>query len=705
MAEREGLYKIKQLQQKWVSYQLLADFVLSAAIAFVLTSLVNNLLGWPVWLSLFFFVIVFGIFVVIRRPWRVTLEAVCGFLNITYPELEESSSLAIKPANGLNTLENLQLNKVEYALQNIPALPREFTKRVKIAWVIFIGAMAVCFVISKLHYNWGAVNHNFFGTEKTTNTPPEKILPQIESVNIKVTPPAYTQKARYEQDKFTINAEEGAQVNWNINTNIAVKNIYLLFNEKEKLSLTAIDNNHTKWETTKNITQPGFYQVSIDGKLSDLYQVQVIKDALPVIRIKTPKQYTHIDAGEAQKVNLTVSISDDYGITDAQIFATVAKGSGEAVKFKEYKMNFDASFQQHSRQYNLQKLIDLPAMNMAPGDELYFYIQATDNHQQKSRTDAYIVSIQDTAQLLSMDGILTGSSIKPEFFRSERQIIIESEQLLKDKDSISVTAFNKRCNDLGLDQKLLRLRYGKFLGEEDESDKEGNDELAKVENFSNAEMFLDAYTDKHDNAEDATYLEPAVKEQLKATLTEMWKAELQLRLYKPKDGLPFEYKALRLLKDLQQKSRAYVAKTSYNPPPIKIEKRLTGDLSKVGQPINQQQLKAPTDNFEALKKAATVLEQLRYTPALNTADKITLEIAQQQLGNKASAEPGIYLPALSAMHRILASNKVQATDIAIVEKAIQKTLPQKGVTPSSAQTTVDMGLAQGYYKNLNHLNR
>jgi hypothetical protein len=50
-------------------------------------------------------------------------------------------------------------------------------------------------------------------------------------------------------------------------------------------------------------------------------------------------------------------------------------------------------------------------------------------------------------------------------------------------------------------------------------------------------------------------------------------------LYKPQAALPFAYKALRLLKDLQQKSRSYVAKTAYNPPPLKdgkTFKRRTG---------------------------------------------------------------------------------------------------------------------------------
>jgi endonuclease/exonuclease/phosphatase family metal-dependent hydrolase len=64
----------------------------------------------------------------------------------------------------------------------------------------------------------------------------------------------------------------------------------------------------------------------------------------------------------------------------------------------------------------VQKLIDLPALNMEPGDELYFYVQAQDTHQQQSRTDVFTVAIQDTAELLSMDGVLSGANIKPEFF-------------------------------------------------------------------------------------------------------------------------------------------------------------------------------------------------------------------------------------------------------------------------------------------------
>jgi len=405
-------------------------------------------------------------------------------------------------------------------------------------------------------------------------------------------------------------------------------------------------------------------------------------------------------------VAISAAVDDDYGITNAFIYATVAKGSGEAVKFKEQKIDFATSFNSGNQHYDLQKLISLPSLNMEPGDGLYFYIQAQDNHNQQSRTDVYIVSLQDTAQLLSMDGLLSGVNVKPEYFRSERQIILDSERLLKERDSISKDAFNNRSNELGTDQKLLRLRYGKFLGEESESDidpKEAqNDPIGDIKNYGNAAVILDKYTDKHDNAEDAQFFDPGVKAQLKATLTEMWKAELQLRLYKPDVALPFEYKALRLLKDLQQKSRMYVAKTAYNPTPLKMEKRLSGDLGKIIQPVNHQDIKPDNNKFDVLNNAISILEQLRSGNRASSIDMHTLQLTNQQLSEKASVQPELYLPSVSALRRIISAGKANSNDIGTVEKTIQKILPPGRPLPNGLQNAADMGLSKGYYQNLNH---
>jgi hypothetical protein len=701
MAE-PGLHKIQILRRRWMLWQIVTDVVLAVAGALVTGALLSLVGISATWCIAAFVVLLAGL-LMIDGLWRVTDIQVASLLNKEYPELQEAAGLVLLPANKLNVLQSLALKTTEDVLQSLQVSNRYFNRRIRPALVTLCLAVFVVFVSAEIGpktvSDSKALPANFAPAAK-----PEKVLPQIESVEVRITPPAYTRRISRSQDRFNLVIEDGALVSWHITTNIALKNVSLLFNDNERIDLKSRDK--MGWSASRVLTNSGFYQVSIDGKLSDLYQVQVVKDAPPVIHVKSPRQNTYIDAGEAQRVNISAGLNDDYGISSAQIVATVAKGRGEGVKFKEYKLNFAEGFAAHKIAYNVQKLVDLPKLNMEPGDELYFYVQANDTHNQQSRSDVYTVTIQDTAELLSMNGMLTGSSIKPEFFRSERQIIIDAERLIKEKDSIGFEKFNNWSNDLGIDQKLLRLRYGKFLGEE------GEDAIGKPDNspaepadFSNAAKILKEYTDDHDNAADATLFEPAIKAQLKATLTEMWKAELQLRLYKPQAALPFAYKALRLLKDLQQKSRSYVAKTGYNPPPLKPGKRLSGELDKVIEPVNKAEVKPVADKLEALKKAVPILEGLRPNVALTTAERRVLQQANQLLTLKASAQPGAYLPALGAMRRMLSAKKMEQNDISTVERAIQKTLGVLKSVPVATEAEPDMGLSKQYFRNLKQGNR
>ena len=69
----------------------------------------------------------------------------------------------------------------------------------------------------------------------------------------------------------------------------------------------------------------------------------------------------------------------------------------------------------------------------------------------------------------------------PEYFRSQRQIIMDTEKLLRNKKSITKKEFNFLSNELGYDQKVLRLKYGEFLGEEFESELAPGDDAAEAQ--------------------------------------------------------------------------------------------------------------------------------------------------------------------------------------------------------------------------------
>jgi hypothetical protein len=162
---------------------------------------------------------------------------------------------------------------------------------------------------------------------------------------------------------------------------------------------------------------------------------------------------------------------------------------------------------------------------------------------------------------------------------------------------------------------------------------------------------------------------------------------------------------LRLLKDLQQKSRAFVAKTSYNPTPLKMDKRLSGELDKIIQPTEHDDLKQPDDQFSQLKLAISILQRLQHNQIVSTNDYHTLQLANQQIAEHAALQPGVYLNSASAMRRIIAGNKQHIVgDAAIVETAIQKILPSVQALPQPASSSADMGFSKSYFLKLKHAN-
>lgn len=691
---------LETLRKRWVGMSLLAALLISLSALILLVFISAGITNVSVLIIL---AVTLGVYLFTLSVWgtfKIHLTDIANLLNRSFPQLEESAALFIKPADSLNLLEKLQVQKIEPLLIAVP-VKKLLLAQLKLPLIFLIASVGLGFTITKLY---PAHTSGTPISEAAGVTKPDKILPGITSVELTISPPAYTKLPTRKQSQFSVSAEDGSSLQWKITTSKAVGSMKLIINDRETLSMKS-DADSTSWTLTKIVSKTGFYQVEMDRSLSELYKLEIIKDQPSVIRIISPDQYSTIDFGEPQRTYLKVSITDDYGVNAAYISATISSGKGEGVKFREQRLNFTESINGASR-YNLQKTIDLKSLGMVPGDELYFYIQARDSRQQDSRSDMYIVYIQDTAQLMSIDGMLGGVNLVPEYFRSQRQIIIDTEKLLRDRPSISAPEFNTRSNDLGVDQKLLRLRYGKFLGEESETEIGGGHEHEEdhepdPKDFGNAEKLMDAVAHKHDVAEDATFFEPELKAQLKAVLEEMWKSELRLRTYKPAEALPFEYKALRLLKDLQQKSRVYVAKTSFKPPVIKADKRLSGELDKITQPQNQRQKESQPDPQSALRQAAAILAQVQPNSILSAEQTDILRNASQMLTSQAAANPAMYLKPLGILRSYTSSGQTgKAKQLVTVQAALQKILKNGASTPQAGITPPGSSLSDQYFENL-----
>lgn len=711
--------QMQHWQRRWRLQALCACCLLAGGSTLLATTLLHILLSASWWWAVPIAIISIALSLYIHPQWRLSTANVAQYLNRNIPALEESSELALTAPASLSPMQQLQAARIHPVIAQLqPQSPIQSNLIKAIAF--FAGALALSITIIMLagKHQW----HNHTTPHQAGVKPATPPLPPgIAAVIVQIQPPAYIHQPLRTQQQLNLRAEEGAQVTWTIHTTQPVTRLQLVFNDSTLLTLRATDSSHTRWKAGKPLLKSGFYRVQLQQQLSEFYKLELIKDQPPVISIQSPSPHTVIDYGMPEQVNLRLHLADDYGITGAAIIATVASGSGEAVKFKEQQLAFHNNFSAHDTSYSIQQLLNLAQLQMHPGDELYFYVKATDTHEQQTRSDIFIVTLPDTAQLMSLDGIVSGVNLKPEYFRSQRQIIIETEQLIRDQSVLTQQAFNDKSNDLGVDQKLLRLRYGKFLGEESETHigdtraeeadsahhthEEDHDHDHAATNdpkdFNNAGKILDAFSHKHDIAEDATFFDPETKKQLKATLAEMWNAELRLRTFKPKEALPYEYKALRLLKDLQQKSRSYVGKTSAKTTPLKPEKRLTGELDKITTPIVSKTAPARQETNSLLRHALSILNQLTTTGALPATGKETLQQTIPVLGKAAAAQPAAYLSAYEALQRIMQlQTQARISDITLTEKAIHLLLPPPAALPAAAPPGSMPALSQQYFNQL-----
>jgi hypothetical protein len=371
-----------------------------------------------------------------------------------------------------------------------------------------------------------------------------------------------------------------------------------------------------------------------DSLTGDVHRLIVRPDLPPDVTVLRPAPRSELPLGAALRVPVEVAVSDDHGTTSAELVATVTTGSGESVRFREQRIPLARS---GGPRYRTE--LDLAGLGMAPGDELYFHVLARDNRPpapNEGRSATVFLALADTAtgRQELVGGIALPSA--PEFFRSQRQIIIDTERLIEEAARLPVEIFRERANAIGMDQGLLRLRYGQFTGEEFE------------------EGAADEQVHDHDDPENATLLARSVKATLKAAIAEMWAAELRLRTYRPSEALPFEYRALELLKSVQQADRSYVQRVGFEPPPLDLARRLTGRVDGRWDASVADSAEGSVERA-ATRAAISVARDLERGTPPSIGDHAALAAADDELSRVAAAGRARDLEALRRLRLLRAA--------------------------------------------------
>lgn len=296
----------------------------------------GHILSWSIKSQFLIFIIMIVLLGValIRLNWRkrAQVNQIAAHLNRKYPELEESSELFLQPGK-CTLLQRMQLSRIEPVLTKIKiqsVLPNNLLVS-GFKWLFVLGLITAILAIwapqisSKKEFSFKPMRQQGKEVVAKNSDPP----PNVESIRIEISPPAYTRKPKKTSKNPNLSVAEGSEIKWRIKLDKSVESAKLVLNNVD--TLVFMENPNRTYTLGYNATESGFYYLELNSgqgifTVSDFYQLEVIKDKPASVFVVHPDQRTEIKFDELANVNLVVEVKDDYGFDKAKIFATVTRG-------------------------------------------------------------------------------------------------------------------------------------------------------------------------------------------------------------------------------------------------------------------------------------------------------------------------------------------------------------------------------------------
>ncbi len=673
---------------------------------------------------------------VVARTRRPSDAAIAEHLNRHLPALQESSQLLLSDPGELAATRRLQRDRVSAALEPAAADSRDWLPRAwprAATWLLLSGlALVIAAPCLQPLLDRGEDSTAGHKGEPGEGAPAVSEA-RLVAADVQVTPPRYTGIETFGSGTLDVTLPENSEMAWRLDFSQAGQ--YALKFGDETLPLAPDDGQYT---ATRTVARTGLYrviEVTEDGEraLPGIYTLSVTLDRAPDVRIVEPDGPTlevPMD-GPAQFMSRVLA-RDDHGIATVEIRASVAKGAGEGVKFRDEVFTFDqrTSTPEGERLVRNWRLADL---GMEPGDEVYFFVVATDQRAPEpntGRSDTVIVRWLDEApEGVAAEGFAI--DLMPDYFKSQRQIIIETEQLIADRNVLGAEEFDQASRGLGQAQSDLKQRYGQYLGDEfGEGDSFDRGADFDVTEGLESEEDRRADADHHDDHAHAGHAEPGHGPlesggppagvdlsggaddlvarfghahgeaeigpitsrnpvgMMKRSIANMWQAELHLLLSEPEEALPFEYEALEYLNLARQAERVYTRRLGFEPPPVSEERRLEGELDEILEYERRLEPPPPEGDVQLFSEALDWLSRTDPATALASADLDRLGRVRDRLSALAQQRPALIRHA-ATVEKWRVAGQLALPDCADcldgVRQALWTLLPAPAAEPSPGQ--------------------
>ncbi|MBB5211871.1 hypothetical protein [Microbulbifer hydrolyticus] len=629
---------LQRAGRRWYIHGLM-PYVLVALLLGISAWLSRHFLLLPQWILAVAFVPVV-LATALDRYWRPSQRELCTKLDARYPALQDSCHLLIAGHSNPGPVMRVQQQRVAKALQQLQENGSLQTFRPD--WrrrpLLYATGAAIILLLVPVAIQLSGKTATTAIDRHAQPTRPVQAQPSVfRDIATYIQPPDYTGIAPY-PGALAIEATENSRVTWNITLEAPADGLHMLAAE-ESFAFTPRDPAPSRrWQLTRTLSASDFYQLAISpdaaiGKggtqmlLPELHNIEITPDRPPAFVFEYPQDnvtiVTRQPDAESPLLTVSVTVEDDFQVVETDLLVTLASGSGENVRFRDERIRLEAeSTEGKKRRYRFS--IPVHRYQIEPGDELYWHLEARDNRAPKvniQKSQHFILRWPQEEIFGLSDSEGMAIKILPEYFRSQRQLIIDTEALLADRENISQQEFRKRSESLAYEQNLLRMRYGRFLGEEDSAMEHGGETHAtdhhgeseehhdkdtheqasehsghgnhhgddgnegeKVQQFGDASGVIAAAGHAHDSSEHATLFDPETKELLRSALNAMWSAWRDLSVVEPRASLPHQHTALRHIKQVQQASRIYLQRVGFETPALDESRRLSGEHDQTAPP-------------------------------------------------------------------------------------------------------------------------
>jgi hypothetical protein len=685
---------------------------------------------------------------------NITLGNLIAHFNDRFAVLENSAQLLLRDEHLLKPLEKLQYDKVLLRINDILQqqmqvgfldISPKFAKYNFIMSIVLLTFLLLLFTFINVFQLFEKTNSWFQSNEHVINSAENKVETSvvdatidIVSQQVNITPPSYSlaknQASQRALESLDIDTLVGSEARWSFSFSQQDVDYFIIFSNGDRHQLHKQKDGTYHFQRKLNTSM--VYHLAVanaDVKVSKdfakIHSIKLTPDKAPKIRFISPKNtVTEYGKNTTPNVVAEVHISDDFAVSSVNILASIAKGSGEGVKFRDQNFTFDRNTLVDGKMH-YYKNWSLADLGMEPGDELYFSILASDNREpenQQTRSATKIVRwLEEEQSGISADGILI--DFMPEYFKSQRQIIIETIELIEDRPDLGRAKFNEKSELLGVAQSALKEKYGQYLGDESEGPQNVGssvgvtfDESHSTEEHSadeqkrpNVQVFddhggsnavitsvdeqhddsaghqhagdgvnnngdisgrmeiINRYGHNHEDSDVGVMTSQDPKALMKKSLSNMWQAELHLMLSEPELALPFEQQAFKLLKLAKKAERIYVKRLGFEPPPVTEQRRYQGEQSDIlvkSLQVSRFQPELLSDQSQlAFRKLLILLNQFSQPVDASLASKSDLVLSEENGEN-------LIIPSRTASWQLTTD---ELTLIEIVKKAIEKQLDKR----------------------------